>query len=251
MAEKQKLTHRTAEIFDTLVYIYDSEDGNEDEVQLAQDNFKMMRSDIIQQASLATKAAKDYVTKKFESSYLYSLMLHLEPSKPVSVKVRDVIVSARTTADSMLYLAVQVLQRRNSELPDTERIQLPGERMPDFFDDSLKNWLDCLGKLPCFGSSANPGNELLDLLGFIDINQRQPWVQTLKKLSDRFVHRGVFFLQTDFNEMQRVLPNRELEKKAFAGESSAKQMDENETFCRFIVYVNTRIEKLAKLSSDQ
>jgi len=251
MAEAKKLTHRTAEIYDTLVYIYDNEDGNDESVQLSPDNVELMRSEVMHQAELATKAAKQYVTKKFDSNFLYSLMFHKEVLGPASIKARDVIVNARTRADSMIYLAVQVLLKRNAALPDSEKVQIPCDRKPGLCDENLKNWLECLGKLPCFASSVNPGSELQDLLGFVDPNARQQWVLTLMKLSDRFIHRGLFFLQTDFVEMQSVLPSRHLEEKAFAGESTAKQLDENETFCRFVVHVNVQIEKLAKLSSGQ
>jgi len=249
MAEKQTLTPRTSEIYDSVVYIYDSANGNDESLILAADNFEVMRSDVIQQADLATKAARGYVTKKFETNYFYSLLMRKDPPGPASVKVRDVIVNARSRADSLLYLAVQLMLRRNAELPDNEKMQVPAERKPDFCDDNLKDWLECLEKLPCLTSSANPGKELCDLLGFLDTNTRHQWVLTLRKLSDRFIHRGVFFLETDFKEMQTVLPSSDVEEKAFAVESTSKQMDENEIFCRFVVYVNTQIEKLAKLSS--
>jgi hypothetical protein len=251
MAEKKTVAHRTADIYDTLVFIYDTQDDSDETILLGKDNFEMMRSDVVRQADLSTKAAKNYTTKKFESNYFFSLLFQKESPKPVIVKARDVIVNARTMADSMLFLAVQMLRRRNADLPeDGEKIQMPDERKPDFFDDNLRDWIECFGKLPCFTSSVNPSSELMDLLGYVDPNTRQQWVLTLKRLSDRFLHRGVFFLHSDFKDMQRALPNRDLEQKAFAGASTeVKQMDDNEVFCQFIVCVNTHIEKLAKLSS--
>lgn len=169
-------------------------------------------------------------------SVLWSTMSpsHRDFTPTSNVPVRSVILEVTATADTVLYDRLREFTAANAGVTEIETLWNQTRRRIDLFSTAeLARWI---GHLIAIDDSARAK------LGLADGNQadqddnRQLWIQILRRIRNRFVHRSTYFLEQDFTDMRECInhPNR-------AALLRAKVFEE------FVKYVANKISDLSQL----